>query len=69
MLTRPISGKHDKLLGQRGIANCILHKGKRNQPLSGQQKQQNRRWSGSAAPSGGSLAPSSNTTASARPGA
>jgi transposase, IS5 family len=40
------SDKHDKMLGQRGIENRILHKAKRNQPLSELQKTQNRRWSG-----------------------
>ena len=40
------SDKHDKLLAGRSIENRILHKAKRKQPLSGVQKQQNRRWSG-----------------------
>lgn len=39
------SDKHDKLLAERGIDNRILHKAKRNQPLSEAQKQQNRTWS------------------------
>jgi IS5 family transposase len=39
------SAEHDKLLAKRNTANRILHKAKRNQPLSDQQKQQNRQWS------------------------
>jgi IS5 family transposase len=39
------SAEHDKLLAKRNTGNRILHKAKRNQPLSDQQKQQNRQWS------------------------
>jgi transposase, IS5 family len=39
------SAEHDKLLAKRNTANRILHKAKRNQPLNGQQKHQNRQWS------------------------
>jgi IS5 family transposase len=39
------SKKHDQLLREKGIINRILHKGKRNQPLSEKQKDQNRQWS------------------------
>lgn len=39
------SKKHDQLLEEKGIENRILHKGKRNQPLSKKQKDQNRQWS------------------------
>jgi IS5 family transposase len=38
------STEHDRLLVKRNTGNRILHKARRNQPLSGQQKQQNRRW-------------------------
>lgn len=38
------STEHDRLLAQRGTANRILHKAKRNQPLNEQQKHQNRQW-------------------------
>ena len=40
------SAGHDRLLAKRNTGNRILHKAKRNQPLSDQQKQQNRQWSG-----------------------
>jgi transposase, IS5 family len=40
------SAAHDKLLAKRNTGNRILHKAKRNQPLSDQQKHQNRQWSG-----------------------
>ena len=40
------SAEHDKLLAKRNTANRILNKAKRNQPLNGQQKHQNRQWSG-----------------------
>jgi IS5 family transposase len=39
------SAEHDRLLGKRNTANRILHKAKRNQPLSDRQKHQNRQWS------------------------
>ena len=39
------SKKHDELLKEKGIVNRILHKGKRNQPLTEKQKDQNRQWS------------------------
>jgi IS5 family transposase len=39
------SAEHDNLLAKRNTGNRILHKAKRNQPLSDQQKQQNRQWS------------------------
>jgi IS5 family transposase len=39
------SAEHDTLLAKRNTGNRILHKAKRNQPLSDQQKQQNRQWS------------------------
>jgi transposase, IS5 family len=39
------SAGHDKLLAKRNTGNRILHKAKRKQPLSGQQKYQNRQWS------------------------
>ncbi|NOR68562.1 MAG: IS5 family transposase [Methylomarinum sp.] len=39
------SKKHDQLLKEKGIVNRILHKGKRNQPLTDKQKDQNRQWS------------------------
>jgi transposase, IS5 family len=39
------SAGHDKLLAKRNIGNRILHKAKRNQPLSDPQKYQNRQWS------------------------
>lgn len=39
------SQKHDKLLTEKGIDNRILHKGKKNRPLSKEQKQQNKQWS------------------------
>jgi IS5 family transposase len=39
------SAEHDKLLAKRNTGNRILHKAKRNQPLSEQQKHQNRQWS------------------------
>ncbi len=39
------SQKHVDLLKEKGIVNRILHKGKRNQPLSEKQKEQNRQWS------------------------
>ncbi|MBM4208414.1 MAG: IS5 family transposase [Gammaproteobacteria bacterium] len=35
---------HDKLLAKRNTGNRILHKAKRNQPLSGPQKYQTRHW-------------------------
>lgn len=40
------SAEHDRLLAKRNTGNLILHKAKRNQPLSQRQKQQNRQWSG-----------------------
>ena len=39
------SAGHDKLLAKRNTGNRILHKAKRNQPLSDPQKYQNRQWS------------------------
>ena len=39
------SAGHDKLLAKRNTGNRILHKAKRNQPLSDRQKHQNRQWS------------------------
>lgn len=39
------SAEHDKLLAKRNTGNRILHKAKRNQPLSDRQKHQNRQWS------------------------
>jgi IS5 family transposase len=36
---------HDKLLAKRNTGNRILHKAKRNQPLTDRQKHQNRQWS------------------------
>jgi len=39
------SKKHDQLLKEKGIVNRILHKGKRNHPLSEKQKDQNKQWS------------------------
>jgi IS5 family transposase len=39
------SAEHDRLLAKRNTGNRILHKAKRNQPLSDRQKQQNRQWS------------------------
>jgi len=39
------SAGHDKLLAKRNTGNRILHKAKRKQPLSDQQKYQNRQWS------------------------
>ena len=39
------SAEHDRLLSKRNTANRILHKAKRNQPLSDRQKHQNRQWS------------------------
>lgn len=39
------SAEHDRLLAKRNTGNRILHKAKRNQPLSDPQKQQNRQWS------------------------
>jgi transposase, IS5 family len=39
------SAEHDKLLAKRNTGNRILHKARRNQPLSDQQKHQNRQWS------------------------
>ena len=38
------SALHDKLLAKRNTVNRILHKARRNQPLSGRQKHQNRQW-------------------------
>jgi transposase, IS5 family len=37
--------EHDKLLAKRNTGNRILHKAKRNQPLSDRKKHQNRQWS------------------------
>jgi transposase, IS5 family len=37
--------EHDKFLAKRNTGNRILHKAKRNQPLSDRQKHQNRQWS------------------------
>jgi IS5 family transposase len=39
------SKKHDQLLKGKGVINRILHKGKRNHPLSEKQKDQNKQWS------------------------
>jgi len=39
------SKKHDQGLKRKGIVNRILHKGKRNHPLSDKQKDQNKQWS------------------------
>lgn len=39
------SAEHDKLLAKRNTGNRILHKAKRNRPLSDRQKHQNRQWS------------------------
>jgi transposase, IS5 family len=39
------SAGHDKLLAKRNTGNRILHKAKRNQPLSDWQKHLNRQWS------------------------
>jgi transposase, IS5 family len=39
------SAEHDKLLAKRNTGNRILHKARRNQPLSDRQKHQNRQWS------------------------
>ena len=39
------SAEHDRLLAKRNTGNRILHKAKRNQPLSDRQKHQNRQWS------------------------
>ncbi len=39
------SAEHDRPLAKRNAGNRILHKAKRNQPLSDRQKQQNRQWS------------------------
>lgn len=39
------SAEHDRLLAKRNTDNRILHKAKRNQPLSDPQKHQNRQWS------------------------
>jgi transposase, IS5 family len=39
------STEHDRLLAKRNTGNRILHKAKRNQPLSDRQKHQNRQWS------------------------
>jgi transposase, IS5 family len=38
------SAEHDRLLAKRNTGNRILHKAKRNQPLSERQKHQNRQW-------------------------
>ena len=38
------STTHDKLLAKRNTGNRILHKARRNQPLSDRQKHQNRQW-------------------------
>jgi transposase, IS5 family len=38
------SAEHDKLLAKRNTGNRILHKAKRNQPLSDRQKHQDRQW-------------------------
>jgi IS5 family transposase len=40
------SKKHDQLLNKKTIENCILNKAKRNKPLTQEQKQQNKNWSG-----------------------
>lgn len=40
------SEKHDQLLDDKIIDNCILNKAKRNKSLTGEQKQQNKIWSG-----------------------
>lgn len=39
------SAEHDQLLAKRNTGNRIMHKAKRNRPLSDQQKHQNRQWS------------------------
>ncbi len=39
------SKEHDALLAKRNTGNRILHKAKRNQPLSDRQKHLNRQWS------------------------
>jgi len=39
------SAGHDKPLAKRSTGNRILHKAKRNRPLSGRQKHLNRQWS------------------------
>ncbi len=39
------NAEHDRLLAKRNTGNRILHKAKRSQPLSDQQKHQNRQWS------------------------
>jgi transposase, IS5 family len=41
-LSTPPGNEHDKLLAKRNTGNRILHKAKRNQPLS---DRQNRQWS------------------------
>jgi len=40
------SDRHDQLLAAQGITNSILHKARRGQRLSAEQKAQNRLWSG-----------------------
>jgi transposase, IS5 family len=44
-LTYTLGNEHDKLLVKRNTGNRILHKAKRNQPLSDRQKHLNRQWS------------------------
>ena len=39
------SRKHDELLKEKGIRNCILKKGRRNRALTKREKEQNRIWS------------------------
>jgi IS5 family transposase len=40
------SDNHEKLLDEKTVDNGILHKAKCNKPLTPEQKQQNKIWSG-----------------------